>query len=60
LIFGGVKLGRLERGKRPSDVRPGLFALEFHDSFDEKREDTKLHVGFDEFGQPAVHRIAGE
>ena len=29
LIFWGVKLGRLEGGKCPADVRPGLLALGF-------------------------------
>ena len=51
LIFWRVKLGRLEGGKGPSDVRPGLLAFEFGNSFDEKREDTKLHVSFDAFGR---------
>ena len=50
LIFLGVKLGRLERRKCPSDVGPGLLALEFRHSFDKKRKDAKLHVCFDAFG----------
>ena len=52
-----MKLARLEGGKRPPDFQPGLLSEEFRHCFDEKREDTKLHVGFDAFGKPVVHRL---
>ena len=57
LILGGVKLGRLERRKRSLDMRPGLLAFDFGDSFDEQGESTELHVYFDAFGQPVVHQL---